>query len=271
MNNEHSIKDLDLLYSDAKRLVNEVVNESIDGDILKYISSIIEDFNKYWRGEDATIQVNNLIDIKNKIIENRNIIGNIGEYISMLVINYRDAQNSNGIVLPSFPTLSFNKLEEIENISTSTTEIFMNNEINNVTSTLNNIINTIEELNTSLESTKTSIFNNWVQEDENRIYASKMFTKVNTNNTNIINGINDVINNINTSIENYKNTTNKISSMPTLESMIEDKPITNNIEQSEVIKSIETNIQKNKELNTTFKNRVYEELKKELIDKGYVE
>ena len=78
-------------------------------------------------------------------------------------------------------------------------------------------------------------------------------------------------NNKKNTIPRIKNTTNKISSMPTLESMIEDKPITNNIEQSEVIKSIETNIQKNKELNTTFKNRVYEEVKKELIDKGYVE
>ena len=31
MNNNHNIKDLDLLYSDAKKLIDGIVSEKIDG------------------------------------------------------------------------------------------------------------------------------------------------------------------------------------------------------------------------------------------------
>ena len=273
MNSNHDIKDLDLLYEDAKKLVNVIVTDQIDGVILKDINGIIVNMGENWHGQDAATQINKLIDVNNMIIDNRDILGNIGSYISMLAKNYRDAQNSNSTLLPSFTQLEYKKIMKSKPVIDNSSEVYMSNELSNNITILNNIVNSIEDINNSVIVTKDSIFNNWIQEDENRNYALKMLEQFSENSKTITKNINDVIKNINNSIDNYNLSKNKVSSMPSLASMFASEETTKEYspEEVKVLDSIEKNFDSNKKVTNDFNNALVEEMKKDLKSKGILE
>ena len=275
MDNSHDIKDLDLLYSDAKKLVTENVLEKIDGKILSIFDKTIDSLIEQWHGEDAAIQINKLIDIRNILVDNRDIIGNVGVYISMLAKNYRDAQNTNGMILPSFTQLTFSKVEKMERINNAFQALYMNSNIRSIITDLNGLISILDDLDGVISKIASSIFDNWVQNDENRNYALKMFEKYSENSINIVSGINDTIKCINKSIDNYNASKNKINSMPSLESMFAGD--SQNVEKKysseeiTVLDSIEKNIDSYKKLSDDFNDRLVSEVKKDLINKGIIE
>ena len=272
MNNNHNIKDLDLLYNDAKKLINEIAVEKLDGIIIKNITSVVTDLEEYWHGPDAIIQINRLISIKNSLIDNYDTIGNIGVYISMLVKNYRDAQNANSTILPSFLKLDYKKLVKSQTVNSNSSEVFMNNNISNTVNSLNKLVANIEDLNNSVNTIKEAILNNWLQDDENRNYALKMFDDFSNNLVSIIKEINDIVKCINTSIENYNASANKIDSMPSLASMINSNtssPVKEYTkEEQQVLDSIKKNFEFNKTVNDSFNHILFNEVKKDLEDKG---
>ena len=277
MDNDHNIKDLNLLYSDSNKLINEIVVDNYDNNILKNTNEVLTKINEDWHGKDATMQINNLIDAKNLMIDNREIVGNIGVYISTLVKTYRDAQNSNGQILPAFKELTFNRISKSEKTNNTTTEIFMNKDITNTISIINNIANDIEELNNSISQIKESIFNNWLEEDENRNYALRMFEKYTINSNNIVKIIDDISKNIRNAIDNYNNINKLVASNGSLESMFENK--TKSVEAKEVltteeqkvVESVNNTLEKNRQINKEFKESVIEAVKKDLKDKGIIE
>lgn len=264
--NNNNINNIDLLYEDAKRLINEIVLERIDNNISKELRKLIEDFNNYWIGQDATSTINNLIELENKIIDTRDIIGNIGVDLSYIVKNIRDQENLEEIKLPPFQLLSFKHIDKLDTVFTSTTEIYMSEEINNINSILNNISINIDELNLSIETIKTSILTNIL--DDNKISIDNNFKKVLLNINNIETSINEINNKIINSIENYKSINNKFNNITT-------KPISNNIEtntysikEKEVLNAIKNNIETNKEINKEFTDKVYSKLKEKLSKEG---
>ena len=277
MDNDHNIKDLNLLYSDSNKLINEIVVDNYDNNILKNTNEVLTKINEDWHGKDATMQINNLIDAKNLMIDNREIVGNIGVYISSLVKTYRDEQNSNGQILPAFKELTFNRISKSEKTNNTTTEIFMNKDITNTISIINNIANDIEELNNSISQIKESIFNNWLEEDENRNYALRMFEKYTINSNNIVKIIDDISKNIRNAIDNYNNINKLVASNGSLESMFENK--TKSVEAKEVltteeqkvVESVNNTLEKNRQINKEFKESVIEAVKKDLKDKGIIE
>ena len=272
MNSKHNIKNLDMLYSDAQKLTNDIVINRIDGDILKNINNSIDDLAEFWHGQDATIQINSLIDIKNMIIDNRDIAGNIGVYISLLAKSYREAQNSNGEILPVFNQLEYKKITKASKISDNSTEIYMNNDILNIVSMLNNVNKSLEELDNSFVKIKSSIFDNWLQEGENRSYAIRMFDKFSKNIAAITKSINDVITCINVSIDNYNSSLNSMGNMPTLESMFETEEIPLNKyteEQEIVLESIDKNFKDNRTLSNNFNSALMHEIESDLSSEEF--
>lgn len=269
--NNHNVKDLDLLYADAKEAINCIVSEKIDGIALKDIDNAINNLEEHWHGQDAVNQINNLIGIKNLLISNRDIIGNIGIYLSMVAKRYRDAQNSNSALLPSLPQLNYSKISKSEKISNTSAEIYMSNDISNTITILNNFIIALKEINSLVSKSKDSIFDNWIQDDENRNYALTMFDNFTNNSADIIKKTNETIKNINTSIDNYNSS---VSAIPSLESIFNDST-DNNEEYSDneikVLNSIEKNFENNKKITDNFNNILIDEVRKDLIDKGIIE
>lgn len=271
MNNNHNIRDLDMLYSDAKRLISEIITDKIDAVVLKNIGDVINNINDYWRGQDANIQINKLIDVEGLLIDNRDILGNIAVYISMLVKGYRDAQNMNTVILPSFPLLDFTKLTKRQKINGTSSEVYMNNNLLNIITSLNQTELKVEEINSIVTTIKSSILDNWIQEDANRDYAIKMFDKFSKDSITIINHLKEIIDCINTSMDKYNSSFAGATVMPSLESMFDNTDIVSKqytVEQQQTLDSIEKNFENNKIVSDAFNSTLIEEVKNDLIDKG---
>lgn len=274
MDNNHNIKDLDLLYLDAKKLVDDIALDGIDENILAIFDKIVDDLVEQWRGYDAVVQINKLIEARNLLIDNRDIVGNIGVFISTLAKNYRDAQNVNGVILPSFIQLTISKVDKIEKINNGSQEVYVNGNIRNTITNLNNIVSPLDELNGLVNKISVSIFDNWIQDDENRNYAIKMFKKYSENSVKITNIINEFIKCINKSIDNYNASKNAINSMPSLESMFASSQITEkqySPEEKKMLNHIDKNIDNYKKINDKFNDVLVNEVKKELVNKGIIE
>ena len=275
MDNGHNIKDLNLLYIDAEKLINDIVLERIDKNILSIFDKTIDNLIEQWHGKDAFVQINKLIDARNTFIDNRDIIGNIGVFISILVKNYRDAQNANGVILPSFVQLSYSKVKKIDKIDNNSQEVYMDGSIESTITPLNTIIGSLEELNELVNKTMNSIFDNWIQNDENRNYALKMFEKFSEFSVNVTDIINEFIKCINKSIDNYNSSKNNINSIPSLESMFASSSqitnMQNSSEEKKILNSIDKNINSYKKLSDKFNDVLVNEVKKDLISKGIIE
>ena len=274
MNNNHNIINLDSLYEDAKKLVNEIIVEKLDGNVLAKLDKIIDNLVEEWHGEDATVQINKLIGARNTLVDNRDIIGNIGVYISMLAKNYRDSQNVNGVVLPSFTQLTYSKIKKRDKITNVNQGVYMDSDIRNTVSSLNSIISSLEELNTVVNQIRNAIFDNWIQEDENRNYALKMFGNYNDNSITTTNIINEFIKCINKSIDSYNASKNKINSMPSLESMFASNQTTEkqySPEEKQMLNYIDRNIDSYKKISDKFNDILVNEVKKDLVSKGIIE
>ena len=274
MNNNHNIINLDSLYEDAKKLVNEIIVEKLDGNVLAKLDKIIDNLVEEWHGEDATVQINKLIGARNTLVDNRDIIGNIGVYISMLAKNYRDSQNVNGVVLPSFTQLTYSKIKKRDKITNVNQGVYMDSDIRNTVSSLNSIISSLEELNTVVNQIRNAIFDNWIQEDENRNYALKMFGNYNDNSITTTNIINEFIKCINKSIDSYNASKNKINSMPSLESMFASNQTTEkqySPEEKQMLNYIDKNIDSYKKISDKFNDILVNEVKKDLVSKGIIE
>ncbi len=271
MNNKHNIQDLDLLYADAKKLIDEVVLERIDGDILINIDEVINDMDEKWHGVDANLQINKLIDVKNMILDNRDIVGNIAVYLSQLVKGYRDAQNANANILPSFSVLNFTKIAKSLKVENNSTEIYMSDDIANECTVLNNLTTSIEEVNGLVNKISNAIFINWIQEEENRTYAIKMFEKFSKNSVDINKQINDIIRAINKSYDSYNFTVSKVDTTPSLEAMFTESSEEYTEEEKTVLSSIEKNFNDNKAITDNFNMTLVDEIKKDLRSKGIIE
>lgn len=271
MNKECNINDLDLLYEDAKKIINKIVLEQIDINVLKNINEVINNLGEYWRGQDANNQINEIIDIKNSILDIRNNIGDLAIYISKLVNKYCNIDNSKSNKISTYTKLSYIKIEKVSKIKVESQEVFINNDVLNFVTILNNSISGLEEVMKTITKTKNSIICYWTSEDEHIEYITNMFDKCIKNIKNIIKEINNSIKNINVSLDKYNSIMSKMNSITSLNDTNNKKKKDFTPEQKKVLTSIETNLNKNKKVSNGFNKRLVDEVKKDLKNKGILE
>ena len=137
-----------------------------------------------------------------------------------------------------------------------------------------NYNSSLENVNNSVSTIKNSILDNWIQQDENRAYALKMFDKFEENIKDILKCINDISKSISISIDSYNKSVSKVNAIPSLASMFEEETTTQKeytVEQQQVLTSIEKNFDDNKSLNDRFNDTLVSEVKSDLKNKGIIE
>lgn len=269
MNNEHNIRDLDLLYFDSSKLLNEIMTNSLDQDILNAIVAGISKIEECWQGEDANAQLHKIVSIYNSLVEVRNYIGNTSVFLSTLASSYREAQISNGAALDNFTLLQYTEMNKMEeNIHKSST-VYISNDLLDVCTLFNEIAGKISKLNTSIHDTSESIFSNWIIGDDNRNYAIDLFKMISTNLTNVEEQLSEMSGVIQKAVQNYKASLSKVSSIPSLSSMNQKTEMqTSVVEEHEMISHIENNLKENRTVSADFNNQLIEEVKKVLVKEG---
>ncbi len=269
---ELNIKDLDLLYSDALKLKEDILTSKIDNNILNRLNLCINNIIDNWQSQDANIQINKIISLYNDIIGIRSYIGNLAVFLYSLAQTYRDAQITNGAKLNVFNEIRYNSINEKEAYVNDSPTLYVGNNIQNVFTILDDTIEDISQLSSSIIVIRESIFSNWVVSDENRSYAVNMFDDILNKLSTYKQSINDVINNIRTALSNYSNVTAKKVEIPSLIEMnrISDSK-RNVIKEEAVLEHIQKNLNDNKEMSQNFNDALRNQVIKDLQEEGYYE
>lgn len=274
MDINQNIKDLDLLYLDAKELVNKIILEIYDTSILKSINDAINSLDEFWRGQDAIHQTNKVIEAKNYIIDNRELLGELGVYISTLIKTIRDNERVNSSNLPPYSKLYYNKIKKQELIDNSSLEVFLDNNITILFNNFDSILTDLEDISKTVSRIKESIITNWNSETEEYKHVIKTIDTFIDDNNKSIKNIENITKGIKTAIDNYDMALTTMSGLPSLDSMFDNnenvKPKLTN-EQELVLTNIDIQFKNNKKLNTDFNSKLIEEVTNELKGKGILE
>lgn len=99
----HKVNDVEQLYTDSKNLYTNVVQEQADG-IIDNLSSAINTLKNSWKGVDAGVQINNVVDVYNGMVSIRNALAVLAKDSSTVAAGYRDIQRLNsasiGVLAP---------------------------------------------------------------------------------------------------------------------------------------------------------------------------
>lgn len=90
----HKVNDVEQLYIDAKNLYTQVVQEQADG-IIDALNSAINTLKNSWKGADAGVQINNVVDVYNGMVSIRNALAVLAKDSSTVAAGYRDIQRLN--------------------------------------------------------------------------------------------------------------------------------------------------------------------------------
>lgn len=270
----YNIKDLNLLYLDAKELVNKIVLEVYDNSVLKSINDAINSLDEFWRGQDAVYQTNKIIEAKNFIINNRDSLGEVGVLISKIVKANRDKDNTNSNLLPPYSQLYFNKIKKQEYIDNSSLEVFLDNNITILFNNFNSILSDLEGINKTVTKIKESINANWDDETEDRKNVIKSLDIFIDDNNKSIKNIENITKGIKTAIDNYDMALSTMSGLPSIDTMFDSnenvKPKLTE-EQESILTNIDIQFKNNKKINDDFNSKLIEEITNELKSKGILE
>ena len=90
----HKVNDVQQLYDDAKSLYTVVVKDQADS-IIGDLNTAIATLKNSWKGADAGVQINNVVEVYNGMAAIRNALANLAKDSSTVAANYRDIQRLN--------------------------------------------------------------------------------------------------------------------------------------------------------------------------------
>lgn len=88
---DHKVRSVQELYDDAKKLYDEVVLRKGD-TIINNLSQAIQILKNSWEGQDAGIQIQNIIEIYNAMTKIRNALAILARDSTAVASKYRDIQ-----------------------------------------------------------------------------------------------------------------------------------------------------------------------------------
>ncbi len=90
----HKVENLPRLYEDAEKLYTDVVKGKADG-IINNLSSAINTLKNSWKGKDAGVQINNVVEVYNGMAAIRNALAILARDSSHVAVDYMEIQRMN--------------------------------------------------------------------------------------------------------------------------------------------------------------------------------
>ena len=198
----HKVENIELLYNDAKGLLDNVVLGTAD-DVMSTLEAGIDNLKTNWHGADATVNINDLIKVYNGLSEIRNALAELAVNSSLVAKTYQDIQINNGASVAPLSELSYTKKSGLETYSDSTPGVSIVPTANEGKGKVDSAKSSFESFVEEAKSAYDKIMNNWTVGGETRAAAESAFTTFNNEVNNYISVMTDVSTNITNALSNY--------------------------------------------------------------------
>lgn len=198
------VDNVQRLYDTSVELYNKVVRNKADG-IIDDLDNSIKILSDSWKGADAGVQINNVVDVFNSMLSIRNALAQLAKGAQGVAADYRDIQLANRADhMDSLELINIaeSKPAKEEYVDTADT-ININNDVLQGKVLLDKVNNLYDEFKSSVESYYNEIMGNW-RAGDGRDVAENEFKEFITNSKRYKTILEDVSNSISEAIKNYQ-------------------------------------------------------------------
>ena len=149
----HRVTDVQLLYDDSKALYDKVVTERADS-IINNLNQTVSTLKNSWEGKDASVQINNVVDVYNAMVKIRNALAQLALDSSLVATKYREIQNANRSNMETLVPLMEPYTDNRDTISITA-------EAMNGKNMLDNVTNMYDEFKSEVNRYYQAIMGNW--------------------------------------------------------------------------------------------------------------
>ena len=200
---DHKVNDVEQLYTDAKNLYTIVVGDKADS-IIDNLASAINTLKNSWKGVDAGVQINNVVDVYNGMVSIRNALAVLAKDSSIVAVGYRGIQrlNSANIDALSPITIENTKVPMEAYVDTRDT-IDITSEAVNGKSKLDTVNDAYDSFKNAVNSYYNAIMENWLV-GPGRNNCEGAFNEFMANANKYKQTLEDVSQSIGTALSNYQ-------------------------------------------------------------------
>lgn len=199
----HKVLDVGQLYNDAKNLYNIVVKEQADS-IIRDLNNAMNVLKDTWKGADAGVQINNVVDVYNGMVAIRNALAELAKDSSTIAVDYRKVQRLNNASLDALKPIEIeNTIPPIESYEDHRDTIDITPEAVNGRNKLDSTNDSYDAFKTAVERHYNLIMDNW-QAGPGRNNAEGAFNEFMSNATKYKQTLEDVSRSITTALRNYQ-------------------------------------------------------------------
>lgn len=203
----HKVASVQLLHDDSVSLYNDVVqgdNEYSAARIIRDLDDGIANFKENWKGKDAGAQINNIVGVRNAMVEVSNALGILSSESSKVASNYRDIQNSNGAGLDQLNAVNAETKTLIEEYSDDRDTIDINDMVAAGQQKINAAKDELEQFFAKVEDIAGRIMENWQDGDDARVNAEAAIANFKEKFGQYKETLASASRSVDTAIENYK-------------------------------------------------------------------
>ena len=200
---DHKVRDVGQLYEDARKLYDVVVKEQADG-IIADLSSAISTLKDSWKGVDAGVQINNVVDVYNGMAAVRNALAGLAKDSSTVAANYRDIQRLNSATIDALAPIEVDRtISPMEAYEDNRDTIDITPDAVNGKNKLDTTNDTYESFKAAVDRYYNAIMENW-QAGPGRNNAEGAFSEFMSNANKYKQTLEDVSGSIATALSNYQ-------------------------------------------------------------------
>ncbi len=199
----HKVNDVQQLYEDAKNLYTIVVKNQADG-IISDLSNAITILKDSWKGVDAGVQINNVVDVYNGMAAVRNALAGLAKDSSTVAANYRDIQRLNSASIDALKPIEVERtIPPMDRYEDHRDTIDITPEAVNGKSKLDSTNDSYDAFKTAVDRYYNAIMDNW-QAGPGRNNAEGAFSDFMANANKYKQTLEDVSRSITTALSNYQ-------------------------------------------------------------------
>lgn len=200
----HEVKLVGELHESARSLYDNVV---VKGDasaetMLEDLNSAVNNLKENWKGADAGLNIQRVIEIHNILVKVRNDLASLACDASKIAANYREIQITNGVDFPELEILTSTDKSPLEEYINTDDTIYIQPEADQGRVNIESVVNSIDTFIANVQQKYDEIMSNWTK-GTGREVADESFHSFLENTQKYKNELNNVAESIANALKNY--------------------------------------------------------------------
>ena len=201
---DHKVANVQQLHDDAMYLYNNLVvgGENSADYILNNLSQSVDNLKSNWRGRDAGVRIQEIIEVHNAMVTVRNALAQLSSDSSRVAVNYRNIQIANGAGLDELAVINFDTKSRLTEHTDTADTIDINPQAEIGRNLIDGANNALDTFRVEVKTRYDDIMGNWTV-GSGRNAAKDAFDSFSANVNKYKETLTEVSSNITKALQNY--------------------------------------------------------------------